>query len=175
LFVPGFDLIEVGMDEVMLRTGKQANKRSIQFVLQALLALFGKYLNNYIIFFILLCIIFLIIISKYTDTQEAPKSLSLCSSSSLESVVTVEDERQKDSLLKPTSTNALRVSGSNGSGAFTSYVRKRGEPDGRTASDASTQITKVNKLGLTFLKNFKLKYNVHIIVFIFYVNVFVLH
>jgi len=31
------------MDEVTLRTGKQANKRSIQFVLQALLALFGKF------------------------------------------------------------------------------------------------------------------------------------
>lgn len=84
----------------------------------------------------------IIIVLKCTDTQEAPKSLSLCSSSSLESVVTVEDDRQKDSPLKPSSTNALRVSGSNG--AFTSYVRKRGEPDGRTASDASTQITKVS-------------------------------
>lgn len=38
----GFDLMEVGQDEVTLRTGKQANRRSIQFVLQALLALFGK-------------------------------------------------------------------------------------------------------------------------------------
>jgi len=85
-----------------------------------------------------------IVALKRTDTQEAPKSLSLCSSSSLESVVTVEDDRQKDSPLKPSATNALRVSGSNGSGAFTSYVRKRGEPDGRTASDASTQITKVS-------------------------------
>jgi len=48
--------------------------------------------------------------------------------------------------LKPTTntTNALRVSGSIGCGAFTSYVRKRGEPDGRTASDASTQITKAS-------------------------------
>lgn len=47
------------------------------------------------------------------------------------------------------------MSGSNGSGAFTSYVRKRGEPDGRTASDASTQITKVNLykyLTKTFIK-----------------------
>lgn len=34
--------MEVGQDEVTLRTGKQANRRSIQFVLQALLALFGK-------------------------------------------------------------------------------------------------------------------------------------
>jgi hypothetical protein len=42
--LPGFDLIEVGINEVTLRTGKQANKRSIQFVLQALLALFGKFL-----------------------------------------------------------------------------------------------------------------------------------
>lgn len=38
----GFDLMEVGRDEVTLRTGKQANKRNIQFAHQALLALFGK-------------------------------------------------------------------------------------------------------------------------------------
>jgi hypothetical protein len=37
-----FDLMEVGRNEVTLRTGKQANKRNIQFALQALLALFGK-------------------------------------------------------------------------------------------------------------------------------------
>lgn len=37
----GCDLMEVGQDEVTLRTGKQANRRNIQFVLQALLALFG--------------------------------------------------------------------------------------------------------------------------------------
>jgi len=42
----GFDLVEVGMDEVMLQAGKQANKRSIQFVLQALLALFGMFALN---------------------------------------------------------------------------------------------------------------------------------
>lgn len=36
--------MEVGADEVTLRTGKQANRRNIQFVLQALLALFGNYL-----------------------------------------------------------------------------------------------------------------------------------
>lgn len=58
--------------------------------------------------------------------------------------MTVEDDRQNGLPLKPIVTNTLRVSGSTGSGAFTSYVRKRGEPDGRTASDASTQITKVN-------------------------------
>lgn len=34
--------MEVGRDEVTLRTGKQANKRNIQFAHQALLALFGK-------------------------------------------------------------------------------------------------------------------------------------
>lgn len=38
----GFDLTEVGADQVILRTGKQANRRHCQFVLQALLALFGK-------------------------------------------------------------------------------------------------------------------------------------
>ena len=34
--------MEVGRDDVHLRTGKQANKRTIQFALQSLLALFGK-------------------------------------------------------------------------------------------------------------------------------------
>ncbi len=34
--------MEVGIDEVTLRAGKQVNKRCIQFVLQALVALFGK-------------------------------------------------------------------------------------------------------------------------------------
>lgn len=41
----GFDLMEVGQDQVTLRTGKQANRRNCQFVLQALLALFGKALS----------------------------------------------------------------------------------------------------------------------------------
>lgn len=40
----GFDLCDVGQDKVTLRTGKQANRRNIQFTLQALLALFGKFL-----------------------------------------------------------------------------------------------------------------------------------
>jgi hypothetical protein len=39
-----FDLMEVGQDQVTLRTGKQANRRNCQFVLQSLLALFGKFL-----------------------------------------------------------------------------------------------------------------------------------
>lgn len=43
----GFDLMEVGQDQVTLRTGKQANRRNCQFVLQALLALFGKTLLRY--------------------------------------------------------------------------------------------------------------------------------
>ena len=45
----GFDLMEVGRDEVTLRTGKAANRRQIQFALSALIALF--------------------------DTDEAPRSL----------------------------------------------------------------------------------------------------
>ena len=56
----GFDLMEVGRNEVTLRTGKTANKRHIQFALQALLALF--------------------------DTQEMPTGLSLGSASSVESL-----------------------------------------------------------------------------------------
>ena len=43
LFVPlGFDLCEVGQEEVILKTGKQANRRTMHFALQSLLALFGK-------------------------------------------------------------------------------------------------------------------------------------
>ncbi|XP_026314209.1 tetratricopeptide repeat protein 28 isoform X2 [Hyposmocoma kahamanoa] len=122
----GFDLAEVGQDEVTLRTGKTANRRHIQFVLQALLALF--------------------------DTQEAPRSLSLESSSSVESLASIDDgdlEPHSDGEPPPRQHRQENVSsvpppplplGSCG-GAFTMYVRGtststevgRGEPDGRTA------------------------------------------
>lgn len=43
-FAPlGFDLCEVGQEEVILKTGKQANRRTMHFALQSLLALFGKW------------------------------------------------------------------------------------------------------------------------------------
>ncbi|RVE50282.1 hypothetical protein evm_005117 [Chilo suppressalis] len=119
----GFDLAEVGQDEVNLRTGNKANRRHIQFVLQALLALF--------------------------DTQEAPRSLSLESSSSVESLASIDDgdlEPHSDGEPPPRQHRQESVSsvpppplplGSCG-GAFTMYVRSggeagRGEPDGRTA------------------------------------------
>ncbi|XP_062528966.1 tetratricopeptide repeat protein 28 isoform X2 [Bombyx mori] len=119
----GFDLAEVGQDEVTLRTGKAANRRHIQFVLQALLALF--------------------------DTQEAPRSLSLESSSSVESLASIDDgdlEPHSDGEPPPRQHRQSASSvpppplpiGSCG-GAFTMYVRGsttevgRGEPDGRTA------------------------------------------
>ncbi|XP_048412289.1 tetratricopeptide repeat protein 28 isoform X3 [Stegostoma tigrinum] len=56
----GFDLCEVGQEEVVLKTGKQANRKTMHFALQSLLALF--------------------------DSTELPKRLSLDSSSSLESL-----------------------------------------------------------------------------------------
>ncbi|XP_066590539.1 tetratricopeptide repeat protein 28 [Prorops nasuta] len=90
----GFDLMEVGQSEVTLRSGKQASRRAVQFALQALLALF--------------------------DTQEAPKSLSLDSSSSLESLTSVTDA-DKNLIERPRA-----------GGAFANYVRHRGEPDGKT-------------------------------------------
>lgn len=34
--------MEVGVNQVTLRAGKQTNKRSVHFVLQALSALYGK-------------------------------------------------------------------------------------------------------------------------------------
>ncbi|KAJ7987050.1 hypothetical protein DPEC_G00334740 [Dallia pectoralis] len=56
----GFDLCEAGQEEVVLKTGKQASRRTMHFALQSLLALF--------------------------DSTELPKRLSLDSSSSLESL-----------------------------------------------------------------------------------------
>lgn len=40
----GFDLCEVGQEEVVLKTGKQASRRIMHYALQSLLALFGE--NN---------------------------------------------------------------------------------------------------------------------------------
>lgn len=41
----GFDLCEVGQEEVVLKTGKQASRRIMHFALQSLLALFGENLD----------------------------------------------------------------------------------------------------------------------------------
>ncbi|TNN82298.1 Tetratricopeptide repeat protein 28 [Liparis tanakae] len=60
----GFDLCEVGQEEVVLKTGKIANRRTLHFALQSLLALF--------------------------DSTELPKRLSLDSSSSLESLASAQ-------------------------------------------------------------------------------------
>ena len=38
----GFDLLEVGKDEVTVKAGKQVNRKSLSFALQALVAVFGK-------------------------------------------------------------------------------------------------------------------------------------
>lgn len=139
----GYDLMDVGQDQVTLRTGKQANRRNCQFVLQALLALF--------------------------DTHEAPKSLGIDSSSSCESL---NDEKRSETHSNALNSNPATITSSQqrsvspvgtvkslnlkmprptlpahrpllsiGS-AFTSYVRKRGEPDGgRTDVDANPTST----------------------------------
>ncbi|XP_072290130.1 tetratricopeptide repeat protein 28-like isoform X3 [Eucyclogobius newberryi] len=60
----GFDLCEVGQEEVILKTGKLANRRTLHFALQSLLSLF--------------------------DSTELPKRLSLDSSSSLESLASAQ-------------------------------------------------------------------------------------
>lgn len=41
-FCSGFDLCEVGQEEVVLKTGKQASRRVMHYALQSLLALFGE-------------------------------------------------------------------------------------------------------------------------------------
>ncbi|KAM4634971.1 tetratricopeptide repeat protein 28 [Polymixia lowei] len=68
----GFDLCEVGQEEVVLKTGKQASRRTMHFALQSLLALF--------------------------DYTELPKRLSMDSSSSLESLSSSQSVSQPQSL-----------------------------------------------------------------------------
>nr|XP_022903703.1 tetratricopeptide repeat protein 28 [Onthophagus taurus] len=124
----GFDLSDVGQDKVTLRTGKQANKRNVHFTLQALLALF--------------------------DTQEAPKSLPVDSSSVSgdddddfnKEEATQEVAPKANSVQRLTFPRPVLPSKRLG-GAFTSYVRRRGEPDGRTANpgDATTTQNNQNK------------------------------
>ncbi|XP_016978880.2 tetratricopeptide repeat protein 28 [Drosophila rhopaloa] len=108
----GFDLTEVGADQVILRTGKQANRRQCQFVLQALLALF--------------------------DTREAPKNLGMNldsdHSSSCESLAETELDAPP---IPPAASSTPSVNGATKAplplhprSAFISYVRRRGEPDG---------------------------------------------
>jgi len=123
----GFDLTEVGKEDVTLKMGKSAHRRQIQFALQALLALF--------------------------DTQDAPRSLEVDGDDS----EALEDELEEDEHDGPNGDSdedkvappfpaprrlGLRaVDGSGHSSAFTCYVRKRGEPDGRQAGngDSPTQ------------------------------------
>lgn len=113
----GFDLMDVGQDQVTLRTGKQANKRSCQFVLQSLLALF---------------------------THEAPKTLGIDTSSetssSTESLNEIMDNdiamRQNPNYKNLPRPHQPRVMTASSRSAFTSYQKKsnwnslRGEPDG---------------------------------------------
>lgn len=112
----GFDLMDVGQDQVTLRTGKQANKRNCQFVLQSLLALF---------------------------TQEAPKTIGMESASnssssteSLNDIVDSDMKLQKQRRDLPSYNNfprpiiAPRKMTSSSRSAFISYQKRRGEPDG---------------------------------------------
>ena len=118
----GFDLMEVGRDEVTLKTGKTANKRQIQFALQALVALF--------------------------DTDAAPRCLEIESSECSEEQEDLEEEEreaeqrgEEEEYEKPPlpsfpapRKSSLVLDGS--SGAFSSYARNRGEPDGRQHPDS---------------------------------------
>ena len=111
----GFDLMEVGKDEVTLKTSKHANKRQIQFALQALVALF--------------------------DTDEAPRSLAIDSADSLEDLHQEDDISANSSSPPPPippfpapRKSHLILDGT--SGAFSSYARSRGEPDGRQHPDS---------------------------------------
>lgn len=66
------------------------------------------------------------------DTQEAPKSLSLDSGSSMESLISVAQPEKNPGL-----GDRSRLGG-----AFASYVRHRGEPDGKTTEAPSVPIAR---------------------------------
>lgn len=93
----------------------------------------------------------------FLDTQEAPKSLTIDSSSSLESLASVDNDfSHSDNELsmctkKPTQVETVPrvplpfsrtvLPSKRLGGAFTSYVRRRGEPDGHTANPTDIKIT----------------------------------
>ena len=106
----GFDLAEVGSEDVILRTGKAANRRQIQFALQALLALF--------------------------DTQDAPRCIELDNDDAAELESTESSDGTPGDSLFPAPRNSTAIFDSGHPSAFTSYVRNRGEPDGRQAHDS---------------------------------------
>ncbi|CAG7815969.1 unnamed protein product [Allacma fusca] len=102
----GFDLIEVGENEVILGVGKHVNSRMLQLALQATLALFDSQLES-------------------NDNSSFSRSLSL---ESLE----LPPEELCLSSMPPAAYLPMRQQIPMGKGAFTSYVRSRGEPDGHT-------------------------------------------
>lgn len=71
----------------------------------------------------------------FADTQEAPKSLSIDSSSSLESLASDDNDlSHSDNELGTMRPQKQPPPLLPGGGAFANYARRRGEPDGRTAS-----------------------------------------
>ncbi|CAG05315.1 unnamed protein product, partial [Tetraodon nigroviridis] len=98
----GFDLCEVGQEEVVLKTGKQASRRVMHYALQSLLALFGE--DNRLISNIKVnkyasrVLLYLVVCSCPLDSTELPKRLSMDSSSSLESLSSSQSASQPHSL-----------------------------------------------------------------------------
>lgn len=83
--------------------------------------------------------------------------MSLASSSSLESLTSDQEDADcspvsplpAHSILRPIIGSGGTILRPTASGAFTSYVKRRGEPDGRTSVESSTATAgKVNKIRL---------------------------
>ncbi|CAL8082559.1 unnamed protein product [Orchesella dallaii] len=115
----GFDLIEVGENEVILSVGKHVSLRMLQLALQATLALFD------------------------TQTDGNDDRGSFDRSLSLESLELGTEELCE---VVPTAAPSMqsvylpvRQQIAMGKGAFTSYVRSRGEPDGHTNTTIDTK------------------------------------
>ena len=109
----GLDLMEVGREDVTLKTGKSAHRRQIHFALQALLALF--------------------------DPQDAPRSIEIEEEETSEEDEEKILQNEERSIISTVRTHSFLLD-ANRSSAFTSY-RKRGEPDGRQSGNPDSPTT----------------------------------
>ncbi|OQR69498.1 tetratricopeptide repeat protein 28-like, partial [Tropilaelaps mercedesae] len=119
----GFDLMEVGRDEVTLRMGKAASSRSIEFALQALLALLDP-----------------IDPQDETHSVQDQDASDHSDDDSLESHASLQAEPPAEFSQGPHAIAHRSHVISAGDGAFAHFVRTRGEPDGLSATAAGGEI-----------------------------------
>lgn len=122
----GFDLMEVGVNEVTLRMGKSADSRTIEFALQALLALLDPIDSQ-----------------DETHSVQDPDVSEHSDDDSLESHASLQAEPPAEFNQGPQAVVRRSRVISAGDGAFTHFVRTRGEPDGLSATVPGAEIENI--------------------------------